>query len=349
VQSERRDAFFDRAWRDLPTVFADRADQLAEGALAGKLVLFLGAGVGASGGLPLWRRLLDEIARVEGLDDLERAQLEELPPHDRANLIQKRMGPDRPIAKAAAALLDARSTHYGLMHAELAALPVDAAVTTNYDQLFERASFAASRPISVVPYERVKENQRWLLKLHGSTDHPEDIVLTRDDFLAYREGREALAGIVQALLITKHMLFVGFSLEDDNFHQIVHAVRRAMGNHHAGDARLGTSLMVEGNPFAEELWSENIAWIHFGSTHKDDAKIAARTLDIFLDRLAARACDSSAHLFDRRYAEVLSKGEREIRDLLLGMVTSASGDAKQTHAWAEIERTIRRLGWKRSR
>jgi hypothetical protein len=33
------------------------------------------------------------------------------------------------------------------------------------------------------------------------------------------EQREALSGIVQTLLITKHMLFVGFSLTDDASHQ----------------------------------------------------------------------------------------------------------------------------------
>ena len=30
------------------------------------------------------------------------------------------------------------------------------------------------------------------------------------------------------MLITKHMLFVGFSLNDDNFHKIMDAVRAAM-------------------------------------------------------------------------------------------------------------------------
>ena len=36
----------------------------------------------------------------------------------------------------------------------------------------------------------------------------------------YGYQREALSGIVQTLLITKHMLFVGFSLTDDAFNQV---------------------------------------------------------------------------------------------------------------------------------
>src|SRR5204863_3761944 len=111
----------------------------------------------------------------------------------------------------------------------LAALPVDEVVTTNYDTLFEQASDAVRKPITVLPYKRHIEGRRWLLKMHGCVTHPEDIVLTRENFLTYRERREALSGIVQALLITRHMLFIGFSLEDDNFHSIVRAVRRAVG------------------------------------------------------------------------------------------------------------------------
>ena len=37
--------------------------------------------------------------------------------------------------------------------------------------------------------------------------------------MRYASRRSALRGIVQSLLITRHMLFAGFSLNDDNFHR----------------------------------------------------------------------------------------------------------------------------------
>ena len=50
----------------------------------------------------------------------------------------------------------------------------------------------------------------------------------------YGYQREALSGIVQTLLITKHMLFVGFSLTDDAFNQVSaldwHALRRLLAH-----------------------------------------------------------------------------------------------------------------------
>ena len=72
--------------------------------------------------------------------------------------------------------------------------------------------------VSVIPHkpltsERGAVAERgWLLKLHGCVTRPEEIVLSRDDYMAYDSSRSALAGIVQAMMLTKHMLFVGFSL-----------------------------------------------------------------------------------------------------------------------------------------
>jgi hypothetical protein len=118
-------------------------------------------------------------------------------------------------------------------------------VTTNYDQLFEEASAASRIKVSVLPYDPSADNERWVLKMHGCISHPQDIVLTRVDYLRYESRRAALMGIVQSLLITKvplptitsslrrfvlmriavqHMLFVGFGMTDDNFHRCDYAI-----------------------------------------------------------------------------------------------------------------------------
>lgn len=94
--------------------------------------------------------------------------------------------------------------------------------------MFEIASKATGLNVAVLPYAAASNSDRWILKMHGCASHPEDIVLTREDYLRYATRRSALQGIVQSLLITRHMLFVGFSLQDDNFHRIVDEVRRAI-------------------------------------------------------------------------------------------------------------------------
>ena len=62
------------------------------------------------------------------------------------------------------------------------------------------------------------------------SSRPKSIVLSRDDYLRFEGEGVALAGIVQAMVLTRHMLFVGYSLSDDNFHRLVHQVRTAIGS-----------------------------------------------------------------------------------------------------------------------
>ena len=71
--------------------------------------------------------------------------------------------------------------------------------------------------------------------------HPEDIILTYSSSNPYGYEREALSGIVQALLITKHMCFIGFSLTDDAFNQIAATVRRALQPAAAAGGTIATS------------------------------------------------------------------------------------------------------------
>ena len=49
---------------------------------------------------------------------------------------------------------------------------------------------------------------------------PEDIVITREDYIHFEETRKALAGIVSTSVIVKRVVFVGFGLVDDNFFQV---------------------------------------------------------------------------------------------------------------------------------
>lgn len=109
----------------------------------------------------------------------------------------------------------------------LASLPATEVVTTNYDTLFERSTVATGRRFAVLPCDTPsREDDGWLLELHGSVDGGRhDIVLTWGDYFRYADRRAALAGIVQALLITRSMLFVGFSLRDETFLRIANSGR----------------------------------------------------------------------------------------------------------------------------
>ena len=60
-------------------------------------------------------------------------------------------------------------------------------------------------------------HDRWCLKMHGTVSKPSSIVLTRADYSAYSREQAACEGVLQGLLLTQHVLFVGFSMRDENW------------------------------------------------------------------------------------------------------------------------------------
>ncbi len=283
----------------------------------------------------------------------ERKALGHLNPLDQAAIIEKRLGGTQGLQRAIQELFT--WDFYALPHALLAALPLNEAVTTNYDQLFEMAWQTQGRKVSVLPYRLLPDADSWVLKMHGSVTHPEDIVLTREDQIGYHEQHAALAGIVQTLLITRHMLFVGFSLSDDTFHRIVNAVRRVVHRGHPDEEEVpafGTVLVLERSSLIEELWGPDLCWIGMREPGEapvarprgDDALEAARRLEVFLDYLLAQIRDE-AHLLDRRYAAVLTNEERALRGALTGFADRLPTDARRAPAWERVERLLRRLGY----
>lgn len=322
------------------------ADELAERARGDELALFLGAGVSAAAGLPLWNDLLVQLATDAGLPEEDLAGLGSLPPQDAASLLGRRLGGERMRARVGEIFAD---RPHALAHALLAALPVREAVTTNYDRLFESAAVGADRPVAVLPAERPRGQQRWLLKLHGDVGDVGSVVLTREEFLEYDVGRSALAGVVQALLLTRHVLFVGLSLLDDNLVRIAH---RAGQVRPPGSEVVGTTLSLRHDPLRAELWSQALEDLAMAPADTDTAA-AARRLEVFLDRLGAGAAEPVGYLLDPAYAGMLTEEERELADRLRTVAAvgeNSDEDRAQpidTPAGRQVARLLESLGLQR--
>jgi hypothetical protein len=339
AQAIRRDEP-DRFWPSFP--YAREVGDLARAAEDQRLVLFVGAGASIGAGLPTWSALLELLAAHAGLTPAELRRLAAVT--DQARLIEQRL--ERLQATHLRELiveLFSKQSHHSLVHGLLASLPVDQLVTTNYDSLLESAAEGGRRALAVIPYERVGDSGRWLLKMHGSIDHPEDIVLTRADYLKYAYQRGALAGIVQALLITRHMLFVGFSLQDDNFQRVADDVRRAVRAPRSGEAQpFGTVLQLGEDPILAELWEEDLRVVSMGPASRQPS--LARKLEVFLDRLLAESTAAGSHLLDPSFGALLRPDELELRDRLID-IADQSGRLRTTPAWSSLERMLQDLGY----
>lgn len=315
----------------------ERVEALAVHARAGRLVPFVGAGVSMGAGLPSWIGLLDGLIAEAGME-ADRAALDRVDLRDRAALIQSRLGAGE-LERILLERLTAAS-RVALQHQLLASLPVHEAASTNWDDLFERAwRDAGAARVAQLPFDGQTGADHWIVKLHGTVRGGQlhGVVLTRDDYLRFGVERGALAGIVQSLLLTRHMLFVGFGLSDETFHRIAHDVRQVLEDGSGIPERAGayaTSLSPSRHSVTAELWRGQLDVVSTRRAEDGEGRAgtapAARRLEIALDLLGMLSVDPLGHLLDPSFDGALTAAERRLADALRAFDASAApvlGDA----------------------
>lgn len=321
------------------------AARLAAKARGGTLSVFFGAGVSFPSGTPSWGGLLKQLAEEAGFSEQEREALAELDYLDQPTLIEEKMGREalRPAIAAAVS-----GGQYTPVHAILADLRVPTA-TTNYDELFERA---ANGKVARLPWDSsiVSDSPamaRYLTKLHGCVSHPQSIVLTRKDYMRYREGREALRGIIHDLLLTTHIVFVGFSMTDENLHLIIDETRRCLETKAGEDpeGEFGTILSLLDNEMFRHLWDQDFVVTSFGKTWGERP---AWMHDCFLDCIGATVAKEksiASFVLDPHFESLLSSAELKIKNALSELIEISSNDeVRASPAWPNILDLMRNLG-----
>jgi hypothetical protein len=327
--------------RILPERFDAPIRAIAQHAAQRELVLFLGAGISSGAGVASWDELLDNLRLAVEDDQPAKDSFDQLGYLDRAALIEKLLGREEfdKVLRTQISL----GTHYALAHGLLAGLRTAENVTTNYDTLFEAATTTADRKCAVLPYDPVTDQGRWLLKLHGSVTPQDRLVLTRTDYLGLPSRSGALFGIMQAMLMTRHMLFVGYSLNDDTFHKVMHDVRQARNT---TSGQLGTVLTLFPDPLLAKIWEDELKLVpmmnvaHATAT-AGDIQMAARRLDIFLDCIAREAADVSTFLLDPTYEQLLDDDdELQLRDQLVAALATAEAIGGRSSIAAQVLRLL---------
>ncbi|SNS89969.1 SIR2-like domain-containing protein [Geodermatophilus pulveris] len=329
---------------DLPEHLAELAADLGERARRGQLAAFVGAGVSAAAGLPTWEQLLDELAGRTGLDDGLRAGLARLPAQDAAALLARELGREELERYVQERFGPGQ---YALAHALIADLPVQEFVTTNYDPLVELAAADIGRDLAVLPFDEAEPGRPWLLKLHGDAAHPASIVLTREEYLQFGDSRAALAGVLHSLLLTRHVLFVGTSMQDDDLIRIAHQVRSAVQAPGAAPRRRsGTVLTLTDDPARARLWERDVQTVAMAPADTPPAE-AARLLEVLLDCLCCLSTPPTGYLLDPAYRGMLSGEERALA-AALQQVEGAVPEGATSSAVGEVAALLRRLGSRRT-
>lgn len=323
-------------WSDLPDALTSVGDQIAAEARRGNLVIFLGAGVSVAAGVPAWRQLLAQIGTDLGMEKAQLDEIGKLDPRDQATVMQQ-IHPDGFNAAVQRSLAAERPS---LLHGLVSSLPVKEFVTTNFDTLFERSAETAGRRLAVIPGGSVTAADRWLLKLHGTLGS--DLVLTRGDYLGATLHHVALRGLVQAMVMTRHMLFIGYSLSDEDFHLLVHEVRSSGTANASG---FGTALMPSPHPLMQHLWKD-VAIVDTSSPedHDDNRKeTAARRLAILLDYVGSQSVSGIQFVADDSLGHLRTDEEATLAHLIeqlhvLYEAHQAAGGSG--NGWDEVRRFL---------
>lgn len=309
-----------------------REQALELGRLAGarELSLFLGAGVSVAAGAPDFATLVRRVGALLGhdVDAATPAQAAE-----QAQRLREAVGGPR-LKAAVADVLDGSGA--SLLHGLLASLRTDAVMTTNFDDLFElSAQVAQPTPPDVLPWQRHRRAP-WLLKLHGSLGHDGDLVITTEDLSGFNARERPLAAVVQAQLLLRQVLFVGYSLHDLNVQELAEGVRDLLAQQGPARQTVGTVLAVEPLDAGLTGLSQALDVVDL-SDGSGVTPAAARRLEVFCDVVLWEATrDEPAWQLDDRYA--LEGDDRAVRDQLRAL-RLPDGDT-----WRRLRRVLSDYG-----
>ncbi|MCG7435584.1 SIR2 family protein [Lysinibacillus fusiformis] len=191
--------------------------------------IFAGAGLSKPAGYVNWKELLKDIASEIGLDvDKETDLVEVAQYHVNEN------GGNR--ARINQTLIDefTKETDITENHRILARLPIKTYWTTNYDKLIEDSLKAAhKRSDNKITQENLAitmpNSDATIFKMHGDISHPNDAVLTKDDYESYNNKRSLFTTSLRGDLVSKTFLFIGFSFDDPNLEYILSRIRVLLG------------------------------------------------------------------------------------------------------------------------
>lgn len=107
-------------------------------------------------------------------------------------------------------------------------------LTTNYDEMIEKAynSVVASHPIDTYIGQEgfLRENIGYaeLYKIHGSSSRPSSIIITEKDYSQFNKNSVLISAKIISGLITSPIIFLGYSLTDENIRSIIRDFSRSL-------------------------------------------------------------------------------------------------------------------------
>lgn len=196
----------------------------------GNAAVFGGAGLSRTSGYVNWKELLRDFASDIRLDIDKETDLISVAQYYKNEMGGNRSGLNQEILNQFTKNVKENNTL-----SVLSELPISTYWTTNYDHLIEdtlekkaqgkvdckrnQDSLTVNKPNSdIIVY-----------KIHGDIDEPNKAIITKDDYEMFEKTHKLFTTALQADLISKTFIFIGYSFNDPNLWQVLSRIRILIG------------------------------------------------------------------------------------------------------------------------
>ena len=208
----------------------EATEAIIEGLATHKLVPFFGAGVSIGQLKVDWQAISDAMAEEIALALNERSDFTAVAERFYATVGERRFAE----FLRSYLIVEEFDDVAAWPHIFLLTLNAGLLYTTNQDNLFELASTKYGRPHRVIA--RVEDlaeaapRDNLLIKYHGDLSRPETVIFTESSYRARIANRRHFLNIrLQSDLLSKGLLFVGYSMRDQNVRLLFQELREAFG------------------------------------------------------------------------------------------------------------------------
>ncbi|MXQ12058.1 SIR2 family protein [Microvirga makkahensis] len=262
-------------------------------------ILFAGAGVSMTVGLPSWSTLIEHVAEELDLDtsSFREGELNYLTLAEYYRIRQGSIGPLRSWMDRHWTLPEEK-LKASKVHELISKLDFPIIYTTNFDRNLETAFDLHGKDyvkiVNAKDIARIREGVPQIVKYHGDFDDDGSIVIAETDYLDRLSFESPLDIKFRSDSLGKTILFIGYSMTDLNIRFLMHRLWKTWnGSGYERDRPQSYVFMLRSNPVEQavlEQWGLRVL------TEKDCPP--EKALEVFLTKLCASVekADEARHL-----------------------------------------------------
>lgn len=141
-------------------------------------------------------------------------------------------------------------------HRLLADMSFSAFVSTNYDEMLEKALENEKKKFCTIIDDtdvcRWKGTQLPYIKLHGCITRPTSMIAAEDEYRPISISKPIISSLLKTLLANKVVLFLGFSLKDNDFKELFQELKLSLKDH----LPKSYAIVYEHDNYQEEYWKK---------------------------------------------------------------------------------------------